>query len=163
MKRIIAVAAVIAATGTWLVGTAAAGQSTEPNKACADIVGGRTSMVDAGSNTSTVSLRETLAAPACKNVNYEFVVTNPTSGAVIGTSSSPTGTGTDADPLVFSVSVNNADAAQFNEPQDANTYPLVCVYGTTSGSSGHVLDRAPDSGCFQLSTDPYFSPGGLWR
>lgn len=127
MKRIVAIS-MLALTITGLLAVPVAAQDVRGPR-CADIVDG--SGVYDG---STVNFRITTEAASCRAVTYTLYVLDEEGGALLA-SQSKRGTGNNQ--VFFNVSVSDPDET-------------VCVYATTSVGR-HVFDRAPDSGCVDLT------------
>lgn len=123
--------------------------------ACRDIngpngVGGQFNYSGTGTNSDqppyTLSARFLLGpdgttAP-CKNVTYTlYVITDGTDPATAT-----------AYPLVGS--------NQWSNLAIADDDPDICVFGTT-GHGSQVFDRAPDTGCLQLTAGTSGGPGGF--
>jgi len=125
-------------------GAGAPGGSDVKGPRCTDIVdstaAGVTSRGVYDGAAQTVSFRIALAAPACHQMHYTLYVLAATGDTTpIAVSSSPT-LQPGGDVLIFS----GLDVS-------ANTDSEVCVYATTSVGH-HVFDRAPDTGCLELSS-----------
>jgi hypothetical protein len=135
--RVRSIAAVLAVAATAaVVGASGVGAVDAKGPPCGDIA---MDYFYSGDGTS-VSVNLFTPVASCTNVKYTLYVISPVSMQGDGTAAFTDGT----DVVSLTASVSDAD----------NT---ICIY---SGSSiaGHVIDRAPDTGCITLH--PGDSSGG---
>lgn len=113
----------------------AVGAPSESGPRCADITAAGGLTYSGG----TMSGSYLVGAPACKQITYVLVVestvgTTTTTTELIGTPSSG-----NPNLILFSGSIADDDG-------------IVCVSGETRTNGGKVFDRAPDTGCVQVSS-----------
>ncbi|MCU1449281.1 MAG: hypothetical protein JWP02_1451 [Acidimicrobiales bacterium] len=164
MKRLIGLLAALTALAALVAGPASAiNLSSNPDRdttpACADIKDGRADMSGEEGGPYTVTFDELLFRTACPLVDYQFVVTNPATGVVLATVTPTAGDGSEAAPLHYSASVNDAGAAHFTDSD--GVHAEVCVYAQTA-LAGQMLDRGPDAGCNSMAVPP-IPPGTRFR
>ena len=129
MKRIVAISMLALVVMTVL--SVPAGAQDVKGPPCADIVEG------AGFYTgSSVNFRITTERASCRAVTYTLYVLDEEGGALLATQSQR---GTGNTQLFFNISVSDPDET-------------VCIYATTSVGR-HIFDRAPDSGCLELTAN----------
>jgi hypothetical protein len=132
--RTFAAALAVAAAAT-LVGASGVSAVDAKGPRCGDI-----KMDSFYSLDHTVSVNLLTPVATCTNVTYTLVVNDspPQTAPVSANGDGDAALGPDGDVVMLSTPVNGAD----NE---------ICIYSqTTIGGGGHVIDRAPDSGCVTL-------------
>ena len=145
--RIWVAAAAVAAGVAGLVPFAGPAAARGPQP-CHDITDGTAAITaDLVAGTRTVTVRQTLAGPACGKATYTLYATadgfDESTGKVILTggpdaSTTPaSGSGVVGDEQVFTLTLPDDDLD-------------VCVWADVS-EKGRVLDRAPDTDCLKLS------------
>jgi hypothetical protein len=127
-------AALLGAVTLALASIAAAAPDTL-GPSCGNIVGGSFTY-----NGSALTGNLTTEAPACSRITYTAYVTYDTANGPQTTS----GTGT--------INPDFPTKVGFNVPA-TDTDGTVCVY-LTSSIGNHVIDRAPDTGCIDVSSSP---------
>ena len=147
----IALAALMAVPATAVAGPG--GDVRGPR--CADIVPDNPEAVsEAGydGETQQVDAIMATAGPSCRFITYTLYVLDEAGDSTPIATMSVRGDGTNSYVTFFGVDVSENDDT------------IVCVYVTTSvGRGRHVFDRAPDTGCIELSSAG-ISPGGSnWR
>lgn len=137
VKRVGVLCALGVSAVAFALAPAVSSAAGEAGPRCADITGGAF-VFDAG----MVSGSALLAAPACKQVTYTLYVLDRPGGTLLASSSTPT--------VLPNGNVKWDVAA-------TDTDGIVCVYAETTSNGGKVFDRAPDTGCVEVSS----SSGGV--
>lgn len=129
--------------GLGVPATAARPEATGP--ACADIDDGFGYTADQDGNGSwTLTFELVPIAPSCAKVTYTVYVLE---------------SGTDLTPLASQSMPGNGTTSLIYTFLDVDNDDTVCVYATT-GIGGAIFDRAPDSGCMEVSPS---SAGGQFK
>lgn len=131
MKRLIALATLVGAV--LVLPTMATGKTDAQGPPCADIIGG-----SALYQSGTLNLAAELAKSPCSKVTYTLYVYDDN---------------TSATPLVTQSQYVWLNDTTIGLSATADDDGVVCVAMTTSIGK-HVIDRAPDSGCINVSDTP---------
>lgn len=134
MNRFIA----LIAAGLLAVALAApaAGAPTERGPKCADITAGVGNTAQETSGQWTLTFQLTTAAPSCKQVSYTLVVLE---------------SGTDSTELARQTVSGDGSLDRIYSFTGVDDDDTVCVYAETASNGGTVFDRAPDTGCMEVS------------
>jgi hypothetical protein len=138
VKKVLVLGLAVAALAVAAPTFAGQGGGDAQGPSCADIVNGSGSYASDGTVTVLVDYASAVDASACGQVVYH-VYADTAQGTVELTLVQAA----DADTLVFRGTVDTSNAS-------------VCISASTTIES-HVIDNAPDSGCFSLPKNA--SPG----